>query len=132
MKTQDKGACAEHMAAAALLRNGYEVYWNTAFHGLSDLVAQREGVIYRVQVKAFYDKRAVGKYRTEQSVYRVAETRTSNMSNGLYHQPYANLVDLIVLVDTDTGEVFAIPPDLRQCQVHKDTLASYRIFPLPD
>jgi Holliday junction resolvase-like predicted endonuclease len=131
MKTQDKGACAEHIAAGALLRNGYEVYWNTSFHGLADLLVQRDGTIYRVQVKSFYDKRVAGKYRTEKSVYRMAECQTSNTTNGAYHVSYDGLVDMLVLVDTDTGEVFSIPPGLRKTQVHKSAITEYRIFPIP-
>jgi hypothetical protein len=132
MKTQDKGACAEHLAAAALLKNGYEVYWNTSFHGLSDLLVQRDGKMYRVQVKSFYDKCITGKYRTEKSVYRIAECQTSNTVNGEYHLSYDGLVDMLVLVDTDTGEVFSISPGLRKTQVHKNAILEYRIFPIPD
>jgi hypothetical protein len=131
MIKQDKGACGEHLAAAALLRNGYSVYWNTSFSGVSDLMAQKDGQIFRVQVKTFYDKRQVGRYRTEKSIYRVAEVRTSNTVNGEYHLSYVGLVDIIVLVDTDTGEVYLIPADLRTCQIAKDTISKYRIFPIP-
>jgi len=71
-------------------------------------------------------------YRTEKSVYKVAECRTSNMANGDYHQPYAGLVDALVIVDTETGEVFWIPANHRKSQIHKNAILQYRIFPTPD
>ncbi len=95
-------------------------------------MAQKDGQLFRVQAKSFYDKKYLGKYRNENSVYRVAEIRTSNMTDGKYHQSYNGLVDMIILVDVDTGEVFSIPPDHGVCQVSKNTLGAYKIFPIPD
>ena len=132
MKTQDKGSCGEYLVAAALMRNGYEVFMNTSFHGVSDLLASIDGQIYKVQVKTFYEKRAYGKYRKENSAYKVCEVRTSNMVDGDYHVSYRGLVDLIALADIDTGEVFLLDAGTvsNSCQISKSVVQDKKIFPV--
>lgn len=125
MNKQQKGSCGELLAAAALTRGGYEVFLNPTNNGVADLVALKEGKAYRVQVKTFYLKK--GSKSGKQ--YLVAECRTSDASQGAYHVPYARLVDMLVLVDTDTAEVFLVPSDIQKTQVHKNQVLKHRIFP---
>ena len=125
MNRQQKGACGELLAAAALVREGYEVFLNPTHHGLADLVASKDGATLLVQVKTFYSKKPRGNAIPSPA----AETRTSNTVNGEYHVPYANLVDVLALVDVDSGEVFLLPADFRKCQVSKSQVLEHRIFP---
>lgn len=117
MNKHIKGACGEHLAVAALLRNGYQVHRNVAHSGVDDLIITNGKETFRVQVKTFYiNKRG----------HTVAELRSSAPTG---HRTYENLVDLMLVVDVDTGEVFLFPSS-RQTQAHKNTLSKFKIFPI--
>lgn len=117
MNAHIKGACGEHLATAALLRNGYYVHRNVAHSGVDDLIITKDEKTFHVQVKTFYiDGRG----------HSVAELRSS-ASTG--HHTYENLVDLMVLVDTDTGEVFLFPSSPRT-KARKSLLNKFKIFPI--
>jgi len=50
---QDKhrGACHEALAAAWLLKQGYDVFRNVSAHGLVDIMAMKDGEVHKFDVK---------------------------------------------------------------------------------
>ena len=52
MTTSDVGAASELAIAADLLKKGWKVYRNLSPVGLTDLVIERDGKLYKVQVKS--------------------------------------------------------------------------------
>lgn len=51
VKDKHKGAYCEMIAAAWLLKEGYEVFRNISQHGIADLVAFKDGNIFKFDVK---------------------------------------------------------------------------------
>lgn len=83
MDKSARGATSELLAAADLLRQGYEVFRALSPSASCDLIAMKAGTTYRVQV------------RTGQ---RYAPT-------GKLHCSRAGAYDLLVVVDLKTGEL---------------------------
>lgn len=54
----DVGAANELSVAADLIRRGYDVFRNMSPNGQTDLLAMRDGIVLRVQVKSAHVARA--------------------------------------------------------------------------
>lgn len=108
------------MAAAALVRNGYNVFFNMAFTGPVDLIAEKGNKLFKVQVKTFF--------RRKKKNVLVADLRTCE-SKGK-HRTYEDLCDLLLLVDCDSGEVFLPPIGVQKTQINKQVAMNYLIFPI--
>jgi len=121
-----KGSAGEHIAAAAFLLNNYSVYHQDNESGGADLLVEKEGELFRVQVKTFY-LNTWGKHRPPQQRANI-ERRSQSKSNDsrIYSE---DEVDLFALVDTETAEVFVIPQGYRKTSVNKNSILDRKIYP---
>lgn len=135
MNHQSKGRVAEHLAAAALIYNGYQVYHVDFVSGDTDIIAEKDAKLYRCQVKAFYFHECYGKptrrRREGKQIsrpgsrgygYKKVELRTSNAGD---HRSYKDLLtDALIAVDVDTGEVFwyDLTPESPSTSMNKNSI----------
>lgn len=125
---QVKGSAAEHIATAALLLNDYKAYHQDHESGAADIIAEKDGKLYRCQVKSFYTKTFGGNRNPQQLACLersgFSKTRTKETRD------IRGEVDYFILVDLDTCEVYMILPH-NKSSCSKQTAISTGIKLLP-
>lgn len=94
---QVKGSIGEHLAAAALLLNGYKVYHQDHESGTADILATKDDFFYKIQVKTFYEK------GNRQVVCLESRNKFKKESNTMYDD-----IDYFLISDVETCETFLV------------------------
>jgi len=127
---QIKGSMGEHLASAAFLYNGYQVYQQDNESGAADLLIEKNGKIQRIQVKAFYNKTFGKNSGRNPQTLACLERSGYSKSRTPVMRDIRDQVDYFAIVDTETAEVFLLPSEeANKSSINKNSVKGKRIYP---
>ena len=124
------GKAAEYLAMSALTARGYKVFMPSVDVGNSDLLAELNGEIKRIQVKCVS---TISHPKTGKP-YRFVELRKSGRNDKGKSREYTqDDVDLLIVVDLEEGDayMFAVPLE-NKTGMYKTKVKEkgFKIFPV--